>query len=138
MIHRCLLGSDRNVVRVAPSVSALQRALAHGCRATLGVAATVGPERRVCGETYDAVVVAVPPTAVKHALEPGAADPATIKLFDDFHTETHALCIHRDASLMPADRGDWRCLNVVSKPGEACQRAAESSTRVAGRRVAAG
>ena len=36
-----------------------------------------------------------------------------LAVFDHFATETRSLIIHRDASLMPSNRGDWRSLNVT-------------------------
>ena len=121
-MRTCLAGSDRDVVRVSPSVEALQRALARGCRLSLGVAATVQPGNVVEGERFDAVVVAVPPGCARATLWEGVASEELLRVLDDFETETHELCIHRDASFMPSDRKDWRSLNVVcGDDGAACE-----------------
>lgn len=122
-VASCVLpGRSNDVVRVSPSVRALQEALAFGVDLRFGKrVAGVGRDRVIGGEKFDAVVVAVEPGAVARVLADGAVDDPGV--FDAFESETRTLSIHRDASAMPACRRDWRALNVTA--GES---AADAST----------
>jgi len=108
-LKTCLVGSRNFVSRVTPSIGALERALAFGCDVRLGRAVTVEGDRCIDGVQYDAVIVATPPSCTRAVL-PSMNDLA---VFDSFETETRSLIIHRDASLMPSKREDWRSLNVT-------------------------
>ena len=106
----CLVGSRNFVSRITPSIGALERALAFGCDIRLGRAIVVEGERCIDGVAYDAVIVATPPGCTRAVLASSMDDLA---VFDHFATETRSLIIHRDASLMPSKREDWRSLNVT-------------------------
>jgi predicted NAD/FAD-binding protein len=108
-LKTCLVGSRNFVSRITPSIGALERALAFGCDIRLGRAVVVEGDRCIDGVAYDAVIVATPPGCTRAVL-PAMEDLA---VFDQFATETRSLIIHRDASLMPSNRGDWRSLNVT-------------------------
>ncbi|KAH8049731.1 glycine hydroxymethyltransferase [Aureococcus anophagefferens] len=122
----CLLArGSRDVVRVRPSVAALEAALAHGSELALGAdVRNVGPDRSVGGRgPFDAVVLAVPPGALAAALDVDAVLPSEDRnLFAGFASETNRIALHcvlhADARLMPADRRDWRALNVTGGDGD--------------------
>ena len=109
-LKTCLVGSRNFVSRITPSIGALERALAFGCDIRLGRAVVVEGERCIDGVAYDAVIVATPPGCTRAVLASSMDDLA---VFDHFATETRSLIIHRDASLMPLRREDWRSLNVT-------------------------
>ena len=118
----CLLArGSRDVVRVRPSVAALEAALAHGSELALGAdVRNVGPDRAVGGRgPFDAVVLAVPPGALAAALDVDAVlPPGDRDLFAGFASETNRIVLHADARLMPTDRRDWRALNVTGGDGD--------------------
>jgi predicted NAD/FAD-binding protein len=115
-LKTCLVGSRNFVSRVTPSIGALERALAFGCDIRLGRAVIVEGDRCIDGVAYDSIIVATPPSCTRAVL-PSLIDG---EVFDQFATETRSLIIHRDASLMPSDRRDWRSLNVTcAADGEA-------------------
>ena len=109
-LKTCLVGSRNFVSRITPSIGALERALAFGCDIRLGRAVVVEGDRCIDGVAYDAVIVATPPGCTRAVLASSMDDLA---VFDHFATETRSLIIHRDASLMPSKREDWRSLNVT-------------------------
>ena len=116
-LKTCLVGSRNFVSRVTPSIGALERALAFGCDVRLGRAAVVEGDRTIDGVAYDAVIIATPPGCTRAVL-PAMNDRARcaalrLDVFNEFATETRSLIIHRDASLMPSKREDWRSLNVT-------------------------
>ena len=94
----CLLArGSRDVVRVRPSVAALEAALAHGSELALGAdVRNVGPDRAVGGRgPFDAVVLAVPPGALAAALDVDAVLPSEDRdLFAGFASETNRIALH--------------------------------------------
>lgn len=115
-LKTCVAGGRNHVVRITPSIRALERALSFGCDVRLNRAVCVEKERVIDGVQYDAVVVATSPGCTRSVL-PGRADLA---VFDEFKSETRSLVLHRDASLMPSHKRDWRALNVMcASPNEA-------------------
>ena len=115
----------RDVVRVSPSVAALEAALCHGSALRLGRAVDgLDGSRTIDGLAYDAVVVATPPGAVAKALRfEQVFGDGTPNPFDAFETETNAISLHADPALMPPSKRDWRALNVTQSrsPNDAAQ-----------------
>ena len=68
------------------------------------------PEREALQKVLQPVRQAVKTSSCTRAVLPSMTDLA---VFDHFATETRSLIIHRDASLMPLRREDWRSLNVT-------------------------
>merc|ERR1719401_635677 len=65
-------------------------------------------DRVVCGEKFDAVVIATEAPAVPKILStrPWAS------IFSEFKYHASSVVVHRDPALMPKSREDWRCLNI--------------------------
>ena len=121
---RAMMRPRRGIVRVDPSIDALQLALAHGstlrcATAVSGVEIDAGGSAargggdgvEVAGERFDALIVATEASAVRKVLR-GAAP-----VFDEVAYQPSSIVLHCDASLMPQRRADWRALNVAQKPG---------------------
>ena len=116
---------SRDVVRVKPSVAALEAALCHGSALRLGRAVHgLDGSRTIDGLAYDAVVVATPPGAVAKTVRfEQVFGDGTPNPFDAFETETKAISLHADPALMPPSKRDWRALNVTQSrnPNDAAQ-----------------
>jgi len=108
-LKTCVAGGRNHVVRITPSIRALERSLSFGINVRLNWAVCVQSERFIDGVQYDAVIVATPPGRTRSVL-PGRED---LSMFDAFRTETRSLVLHRDARLMPPHKRDWRALNVT-------------------------
>ena len=117
---RAMMRPRRGIVRVDPSIDALQLALAYGstlrcATAVSGVEIDAGSISaggvEVAGERFDALVVATEASAVRKVLR-GAA-----RVFDEVEYQPSSIVLHCDASLMPPCRANWRALNVTQKPG---------------------
>jgi len=103
--------TTNNVVRIHPSVEALQIALSYGATLVYGVRVGGVDERRVILDTqYDAVVVATEALAVRHVL--AKADP----VFAEVPYQASSIVLHHDESFMPPCKQDWSTLNVEQQP----------------------
>lgn len=110
---------DKNpTLRIDPSVKALENALLAGkCIKTGCKVAAFGETRSVDGKEFDAVVIASEANAVAKILP----RPWT-SIFDEFQYHPSHIFVHRDPSLMPENRDDWRAVNVCDDvEGVACQ-----------------
>jgi len=105
-------------MRIDPSVKRLEDALLAGKSIRTGQPVQPFKEARtINGTEFDAVVIATEASAVAKLLpRPWAS------LFGEFKYHPSLVYVHRDPSLMPKDRADWRAVNVCDDPeGVACQ-----------------
>ena len=119
-----MLGASRKIVRVHPSIDALQLALSYGselvCDTRIKGIEVSSSEKGVwCdGKHFDYVIVATEAMAVKHVLGPklikDAASP--YKIFDKVRYQPSSIVLHTDPCAMPPNRSDWRALNVEMQP----------------------
>jgi len=107
-----------NIVRVAPNNSALQEALLRGKQLKLD--SPVQPfnkSRLINGEAYDVVIVATDAPAAGWLL--GGEVQEMVK---EIKVQKSRIVVHRDASLMPPSKEDWRTFNVREDgPNGSCQ-----------------
>eukprot|EP00931_Biecheleriopsis_adriatica_P117666 TRINITY_DN93167_c0_g1_i1.p1 TRINITY_DN93167_c0_g1~~TRINITY_DN93167_c0_g1_i1.p1 ORF type:complete len:978 (+),score=135.61 TRINITY_DN93167_c0_g1_i1:175-2934(+) len=105
-------------VRVFPSVRCLQETLLLGRSIRTDCPAPPFEKAKVIdGEEFDIVVVATEANAVSKVVPRDWT-----RFFDDFQYHPSHVFVHRDTSLMPENRADWRALNVCDDTkGEACQ-----------------
>ena len=107
---RGMLTSNR-IVRIHPSVEALQVALSYGATLLYGVrVGGVDGRRDILGTQYDAVVVATEALAVPHVLVTAAP------VFAQVPYQASSIVLHHDESFMPPRKTDWRTLNVERQP----------------------
>ena len=107
---RGMLTTNR-IVRIHPSVEALQVALSYGSTLVYGVRVGGVDERRVIlGTQYDAVVVATEALAVPHVLAKAAP------VFAQVPYQASSIVLHHDESFMPARKSVWSTLNVERQP----------------------
>ncbi len=110
------------MLRVKPSMAALELALSYGSRVCYNQrVSNVNTGRRpvVAGVEYDAVVVATEASSVKHVLSPTFPH---LDAFARVQYQKSTLVIHTDASFMPPRRTDWCLFNVLKRNAhDACQ-----------------
>lgn len=112
--RRCGDGeTTSSTLRVAPSVKSLEDALLAGREVLTShpvppftEQAASGPHT-IGGRQFDKVVLATEASAVSKIVP-----RSWTSIFDEFQYINTWVVVHRDASLMPADRADWRALNV--------------------------
>jgi len=105
-------------MRIDPSVRRLEEALLAGQSVRTGQPVQPFLEgRTVDGTAFDVVVIATEANAVPKLLpRPWAS------LFQEFRYHPSHVFVHRDPALMPADRADWRAVNVRDdNEGVACE-----------------
>ena len=109
-----MLSFDDNgpkIVRIYPSIDALQLAMAYGSELVVGnKISNINADRTILGEHYDKVIVATEAMAVQHVVED--AD----EVFNEVVYQPSAIVLHTDKSFMPAKRSDWLPLNVEQQP----------------------
>mmetsp|Transcript_5414 Transcript_5414/g.13119 ORF Transcript_5414/g.13119 Transcript_5414/m.13119 type:complete len:980 (-) Transcript_5414:67-3006(-) len=122
------LKKQNPTVRVFPSVRRLQETLLMGnsivtnypvppFKQASGDAARSRPSHIIDGTSFDAVVIA---TEAKQVTKILPRDWASC--FDEFQYHPSHVFVHRDPSLMPGKREDWRAVNVCDdEEGGACQ-----------------
>jgi len=113
-------------VRVYPSVRRLQETLLLGAKIVTNF--SVPPflnsqedgsdtTHMIDGSSFDAVVIATEAKVVSKILPREWA-----QCFNEFQYHPSHVVVHRDASLMPGEKSDWRAVNVCDDcKGEACQ-----------------
>ena len=143
-----MLEPSIDIVRTSPSVDALQLGMAYGSTVVLGkpielgagigagTGAGMGPS--IDGVVYDMVIVATEASAVRKIVAPCAAaaakaaaalpadavdlatlvPPSALGVFDEVELHPSRIVLHRDASLMPPKREQWKALNVWQPGGE--------------------
>jgi len=105
-------------MRIDPSVKALEDALLEGKTIRTGHRVQpFGDARAIDGVEFDAVVIATEASVVAKVLpRPWAS------IFEEFRYHPSLVYVHRDPSLMPDDRAQWRAVNVCDDAeGVACQ-----------------
>lgn len=113
-VGACLRTSGPGVLRVSPTIGALERRLSFGSRVKTGFAVDrLTTSRIIDGESFDAVIVAVEPQSIRKVLQPSQF-PDAVRTLNQFETQTSTIFIHSDSSLMPPNRHDWKTLNVKS------------------------
>ena len=109
------LGAGRQgaVIRVVPSIKALERALLYGVRKLhLGTrVSNIESTKVINGVTYDAVIVATEAKGVPRVLAKCSDVFAKLK----YHPST--IYIHTDETFMPKNKRDWKCWNVEMSSG---------------------
>ena len=107
-----LLFGGGQVVRVVPSIKALEQVLLYGVDMKCGARVTGVDERKVIdGVSYDAVIIATEACAVPKVLRNGP------KVFSKIKYHPSTIYLHKDESFMPPNKKDWRCWNVELKSG---------------------
>ena len=95
--------------RVAPSVRALENALAYGCEVRLeSPVMGLGPGLVIDGVKYDRVIIATEACAVPRVMN----ERICPSVFSRVRYQASRIVIHEDASLMPPKRADWKAFNV--------------------------
>lgn len=114
--------STCSLSRVFPSVSALANALAYGSAVRLGSkVGPIGADRVIDGQKFDRVVIATEARAVPKVLA-GVLDSSSTELFHNMCYSHSSIVIHKDPSLLPARRADWRLFNIrQDKDQDMCQ-----------------
>lgn len=110
-----LLAFAKGIVRVYPCCKVLEEALLAGAKVKVNQCiGPIGEDCSICGEVFDAVVIATEAAAVPEILgkRPWAA------VFADVRYHPSSVVLHTDRSLMPPRREDWRVLNVRVAEGE--------------------
>jgi hypothetical protein len=106
-----LLFGGGQVVRVIPSIKALEQALLYGVELKCGGRVTGVDERKIVdGVSYDAVIIATEACAVPKVLKNGP------KVFGKIKYHPSTIYLHTDESFMPPNKKEWRCWNVELKP----------------------
>eukprot|EP00928_Gymnodinium_smaydae_P036687 TRINITY_DN25607_c0_g4_i1.p1 TRINITY_DN25607_c0_g4~~TRINITY_DN25607_c0_g4_i1.p1 ORF type:complete len:919 (+),score=80.64 TRINITY_DN25607_c0_g4_i1:89-2845(+) len=110
--------SAGNIVRLHPSNAVLQDALLVGKKIKVGHRVEpFGKDRIIDGVAYDVVILATEaPAAAKLVPDDWP------RVFEKVKYVAGNILVHKDSSLMPSDRADWRTFNVRSDaPDGACQ-----------------
>jgi len=116
--------SDNCTLRVFPSVRRLQDVLLTGKSIRTGCPVAAFSEdchpayvRAINEEVFDIVVIATEANAVSKILPRDWTE-----FFDEFQYHPSHVIVHRDPSLMPRNKEDWRAVNVCDDlEGSACQ-----------------
>eukprot|EP00746_Dinoflagellata_sp_MGD_P081516 gnl/MRDRNA2_/MRDRNA2_32418_c0_seq1.p1 gnl/MRDRNA2_/MRDRNA2_32418_c0~~gnl/MRDRNA2_/MRDRNA2_32418_c0_seq1.p1 ORF type:complete len:841 (-),score=99.24 gnl/MRDRNA2_/MRDRNA2_32418_c0_seq1:112-2397(-) len=105
-------------LRIYPSVRRLQDTLMMGRSIQTNCPVSpFGASRSINGELFDAVIIATEANAVAKVLP-----REWTKFFDEFQYHPSHVIVHRDSSLMPGRKEDWRALNICDDvEGKACQ-----------------
>jgi len=108
----------KGIVRIDPNNEVLQNALMAGLKVKVGEPVkTIAEDRVICGQTFDVVVLATEAPAVPKIL----SSRPWASIFSEFQYHPSSVVLHRDPSLMPRVREDWRVLNVgVADKEAAC------------------
>jgi predicted NAD/FAD-binding protein len=136
-LSRGMLGTDRKIVRVHPSIDALQLALAYGSELVcdtrikgIEFASAHGQGSGVVlnGVHFDYVIVATEAMAVKHVLgkklmgssetksKNAAKNTSPYEVFNRVQYQPSSIVLHTDPTSMPPNRADWCALNVEMQP----------------------
>lgn len=107
-------------VRIYPSCRRLQETLMVGRDVQVGCPAPpfTTSKKDINGQQFDIVVIA---TEANHVSKVLPRDWTT-SIFDEFQYHPSHVFVHRDPSLMPEKKSEWRALNVCDGvDGKACQ-----------------
>jgi dimethylaniline monooxygenase (N-oxide forming) len=106
-------GRQGQVIRVVPSIKALEARLLYGVRKLhLGMrVCNIDDTKVINGVTYDAVIVATEARAVPKIV----AECSDVFEKITYHPST--IYLHTDESFMPKNRKDWKCWNVEMSSG---------------------
>ena len=97
------------MLRVHPSMEALEHALSYGIKTHYGCpVSNVGKEKTINGEEYDAIVLATEALAIKHVMSKDIYSP----VFSDVRYQASSIYLHTDTSLLPPNKEDWNSFNV--------------------------
>mmetsp|Transcript_98524 Transcript_98524/g.175501 ORF Transcript_98524/g.175501 Transcript_98524/m.175501 type:complete len:924 (-) Transcript_98524:61-2832(-) len=110
--------SANPTVRIFPSARGLQETLLVGREIRSGCPVSPFVESKtIHGEEFDVVVIATEANVVHKILPREWAE-----VFNEFEYHPSHVFVHRDTSLMPGRREDWRAVNVCDdSEGKACQ-----------------
>jgi predicted NAD/FAD-binding protein len=133
-----MLGTDRKIVRVHPSIDALQLALSYGselvCDTPIQGIELADPHDQgdgvvLNGVHFDYAIIATEAMAVKHVLGKELMDPGKMKkskrtasstsqyqVFNRVRYQPSSIVLHTDPTAMPPNRADWCALNVEMQP----------------------
>lgn len=104
-----LAAFSKSIVRISPCNKVFQDILTKDLNVKLRTPVdSIGEDRMICGEHFDAVVVATEATAVPRILGSRPWAP----LFKEFKYHPSTVILHRDETLLPRSKQDWRVLNV--------------------------
>jgi predicted NAD/FAD-binding protein len=114
-----LIGSSSQsgrMLRVKPSMRALELALTYGSRTRYGTKVTnLDRHHLVNGEWFDHIVIATEARAVKHVL---SAEFHNVDLFTRVQYQSSSIVLHTDPSLMPTHPTNWCAFNVFQAHAE--------------------
>ena len=100
-----------DVVRIQPSIRALEHALLHGIPFQGDTkVSNLDNTKIIDGIEYDAVICATEANAVPYVVRNCA------KVFSQFHYHPSTIYLHKDPSLMPTSKSDWRTWDVRMEP----------------------
>jgi predicted NAD/FAD-binding protein len=110
--------TSQPTLRIYPSVRRLQDTLMKGRSIQTNCPVSpFGASRAINGDLFDVVLIATEANAVSKVLP-----REWTKFFDEFQYHPSHVIVHRDASLMPGRKEDWRALNICDDvEGKACQ-----------------
>ena len=103
---------EADIVRIQPSIRALEHALLHGIPFQGDTkVSNLNKEKIIEGIEYDAVICATEASAVPYVVDNCA------EVFSQFHYHPSTIILHKDPSLMPKNKSDWRTWDVRMEPG---------------------
>jgi len=104
---------EANVIRIQPSIRALEHALLHGIPFQGDTkVSSLNKEKMIEGIKYDAVICATEASAVPYVVDNCA------KVFSQFHYHPSTIILHKDPSLMPKSKSNWRTWDVRMEPSQ--------------------
>jgi uncharacterized protein len=108
------------MMRIHPSMEALEFALSYGCTMKCRTRVSGVDESLVIdGERFDSLVIATEASAVKHILSPSIFPNS---VFSQIKYQPSKIVLHTDPTLMPFSKNDWKAFNVCQSKGEdSCQ-----------------
>jgi hypothetical protein len=126
----CSSPQSGRMLRVMPSMAALEHELIYGCRTEFGArVGDIGASRVVGGRKFDRVVIATEAAAVPKVLSPSVqctdggsgsgggkgelgGGESVASVFARVQYQPSTLFVHADPTLMPPRRADWCAVNV--------------------------
>ena len=102
------------MMRIHPSMRALEFALSYGCTIRNNTRVSeIDENLEFQGVKYDYVVLATEASSIKHILSPEIFPSVFSRV--QYHPST--IVLHTDPSLMPSQKKDWKAFNVCQKDG---------------------
>lgn len=100
-----------DVVRIQPSIKALEHALLYGIHFEGNTKIKNLDEKKIInGIEYDAIICATDANAVPYVVRKCAT------VFGKFHYHPSTIYLHKDISLLPENRSNWRTWDVRMEP----------------------